>query len=94
MKTPIRIGKIITLRRSVGDTKTLQYFVGDDPNPSASSWVKIIEGAYPSVTAAHSLALDTSAPVATGQYLKLVLPDSFRGVHISICEIDVYEMIE
>jgi hypothetical protein len=89
MKEQVEIGRIVTLRRNNGDTKTLQYFVGDSPDVNANTWVKITEGAYASTIANHSLALDVAEPVA-GRYLKLVLPDSFRDIHIAIVEVDVY----
>jgi hypothetical protein len=90
MKTSIEVAKIATLRRAdYGDTKTLQYFIGNDPNPNASTWKKIAEGAYASPTADHTLTLSVAVPVG-GRYLKLVLPDSFRSTYTAICEIDVW----
>ncbi|KAA6342734.1 hypothetical protein EZS27_009537 [termite gut metagenome] len=89
MKEPIEAGRIITQRRSNGDTKTLQYFIGNDPDPDAGTWTKIAEGAYASTTSAHSITLDVAEPVS-GRYLKLVLPDSNRVPFTAICEIDVF----
>jgi hypothetical protein len=76
MKEPVEVARIATLRRSNGDTKTLQYFVGDNPDANAGTWVKIAEGMYASTGANHTLTLDAAEPV-TGRYLKLVLPDSY-----------------
>jgi hypothetical protein len=89
MKEPVEVARTVTQRRSNGDTKTLQYFVGDSPDANAGTWVKIAEGMYASTGANHTLTLDAAEPV-TGRYLKLVLPDSYRDVFTAICEIDVY----
>jgi hypothetical protein len=97
MKESIEIARIVTQRRNInasigGDTKTLQYFIGDSPDPNAGTWVKFIEGAYESSAANHVLTLDAVTPL-TGRYLKLIMPDTFRGQYTSICEIDVYGLI-
>jgi hypothetical protein len=92
MKKPVEIARLITQRRSNGDTKTLQYFVGDSPDADRGVWTKVAEGAFASKTASHTLTLDVTKPL-TGRYLKLVLPDSFRVPFIAICEIDVYGLI-
>jgi hypothetical protein len=89
MKEPVEVARIATQRRHNGDTKTLQYFVGDSPDVNASTWVKVVEGMYASITAEHTLTLDAAEPL-TGRYLKLVLPDSYRDVFTAICEIDVW----
>jgi hypothetical protein len=92
MKEPVEIARIVTQRRINGDTKTLQYFVGDSPNPNADTWVKVVEGAYISTSANHTLTLDVEESV-TGRYLKLILPDSFRPPYTAICEVDVYGLM-
>jgi hypothetical protein len=89
MKEPVEVARVVTQRRSNGDTKTLQYFVGDSPDANAGTWVKVAEGMYASTTANHTLTSDAEEPV-TGRYLKLVLPDSYRDVFTAICEIDVW----
>jgi hypothetical protein len=89
MKEPVEAGRIVTLRRSNGDNKTLQYFVGDSPDANADTWVKVAEGAYASQTANHTLTLNVTEFV-TGRYLKLVIPDSYRDPFSGICEIDVF----
>jgi hypothetical protein len=95
MKTPIKVAKIVTVRRNNGETKTLRYLTGDsfNTNPNASSWTKIAEGAYEPGTSNHSLTLDVAEPVA-GRYLMLYLNDSFKTPYTSICEIDVYGIVE
>jgi uncharacterized protein YjdB len=89
MQEPVEIVRVTTQRHTVGDTKTLQYFIGDDPDPNGT-WTKITEGAYASKTANHTLALDVAEPVS-GRYLKLVMTDSYRTPYTEICEIDVYK---
>jgi hypothetical protein len=91
MKEQVWVARIATLRDPRGDTKTLQYFVGDNPDPDAKSWVKVAEGAYASQVADHTLTLDVKTEdLRRGRYLKLFLPDSFRNPYIEICEIDVF----
>lgn len=94
MKAPIEVVRINTLRYNNGEwtnTKTLQYFIGNDPDPDASTWVKIMEGAYEQGAYAtnHWLQLDAANPRA-GQYLKLVMPDSFNPPDVGLAEIYVY----
>jgi uncharacterized protein YjdB len=95
MKEQIEIAKINTLRTEAGEwtnTKTLQYFISDTPDPNADSWVPIVEGAYAQGMAwglDHWLRLTAETP-RTGQYLKLVLPDSFNPPNVGIAEIYVY----
>jgi hypothetical protein len=89
MKESVEIARVVTYRRSNGDTRTLQYFVSDTPDANADTWVKIAEGAYLSTSSDHTLTLDVAEPVS-GRYLKLVLPDSFRESFTAICEVDVY----
>jgi hypothetical protein len=82
--------KIETYRRSGNtDTKSLQYFVGDDPDPDATTWVKIVEGAF---TTGNSLTLEvpSGTDTAKGRYLKLLLPDTNRDPFTSIAEIYLY----
>jgi hypothetical protein len=95
------IAKIVTYRRRKNtDTKTVQYFVGNDPNPAAGSWVKIAEGSLPALIGSNSggeiLTIDIPASVNTlqGRYLKLVLPDTNNGNNsTSVAEIYVYGKI-
>jgi hypothetical protein len=88
MINPVEVTRIITQRRNNGDTKTLQYFIGNSPDPDGE-WTKIAEGMYASASANHTLSLNLAEPV-TGRYIKLVLPDSYRPPYTGICEIDVY----
>jgi hypothetical protein len=93
MKVPREVTRIITKRRPGGDTRRLQYYVSDNPDPAdMSTWVLLVDGAYASTSADNFLTLDAEASV-TGQYLLLVLPNSFREPYAAICEIDVYEMV-
>jgi hypothetical protein len=92
MKEQVEIARIVTQRRNNGDTKSLQYFVGDDPNPNADTWTKIAEGMYLSKEANHILSLNVTESVP-GRYLKLLMPDSFRSPFTAICEIDVFKLV-
>jgi hypothetical protein len=92
MKEPVEVARIATLRRNNGDTRTLQYFVGNSPDAGSDTWVKVAEGTYASTSANHTMTLDLAEPV-TGRYLKLVLPDSYRDVFTAICEVDVYGIL-
>jgi hypothetical protein len=85
-----KICRIDTWRRPGStDAKTVWYFVNNDPDPNAASWVKIAEGVFSSD---DQLTIDIAKPDATlqGRYLKLVLPDSNRSYHTSIAEISLY----
>lgn len=90
MVNPTEINKIITYRRTNGDTKTLQYFVGDNPDVNADTWTPIAEGAYAAQNdGIHYLSLDATTTVKA-RYLKLNLPDSFREPFTSIAEVYVH----
>jgi hypothetical protein len=84
------IKRIDTYRRSGNtDTKSVWYYVGDDPDPNAASWTKIAEGTYSS----GDLLTLTASVFATGRYLKIYLPDSNNGQNTSVAEIDVFGMM-
>jgi hypothetical protein len=97
MQKPIKVARIITLRRNNGDNRTLRYYIGNNPNadpdPYSPSWTKIAEGAYEPGSTNHSLTLEVAEPVA-GRYLFLFINDSFRSPFSGICEIDVYGIVE
>jgi hypothetical protein len=84
MKDPVKVARVVTVRQA--DTKTIQYFVGNSPDPNGA-WTKIAEGTYTSDQ--RSITLVAESPV-TGRYLKLVITESYRGPYTSIREIDVY----
>jgi hypothetical protein len=90
LNSPKKFIRIETYRRR-GNTnsKTIQYFVGDDPDPESSGWVQIAEGAF---TSGDKVTIDIPASVATdkGRYLKIYLPDSNRTPLTSIAEIYLY----
>jgi uncharacterized repeat protein (TIGR02543 family) len=103
MKEQREVARTMTQRLGNGDwtgTKSFQYFVSDDPNPDATTWVKVIDDAFETKNtgwgvAENSLTSDAVAPFSKGQYLKLLLPDSFISGNINsgltaVCEIDVY----
>jgi hypothetical protein len=87
MGAPKEITKINTYRRRNNtNTKSVWYYVGNEPDPNADSWTKIAEGTYSS---GDLLSLQVSESV-TGRYLKIYLPDSNGEPHTSIAEIDVF----
>jgi hypothetical protein len=87
MGVPREITRIDTYRRrSNTNTKSVWYYVGNDPDPEAASWTKIAEGTYSS---GDLLTLQTTES-ASGRYLKIYLPDSNSGQNTSIAEIDVF----
>jgi hypothetical protein len=88
MVSPQTINKIETYRLANNTyTKSVQYFVSDDPDPDASSWVKIMEGIFVS---GDMLTLNASENNIQGRYLKILLPDSNSVPYIIIAEINVY----
>jgi hypothetical protein len=87
MGDPKKIVKIDTYRRKNNtNTKSVWYYVSDDPDPDAASWTKIAEGTYSS---GDLLTLQVSESVL-GRYLKIYLPDSNNEPHTSVAEIDVF----
>lgn len=72
------------------DSKTVQLFVGTDPDVDAAGWVKVGEGVFPA--SGDKLQIDIPASISTekGRYLKIVLPDSNRAPFTSIAEVYVY----
>ncbi|GAP72916.1 DUF4998 domain-containing protein [Candidatus Symbiothrix dinenymphae] len=94
MKTPKDITQIVTYRASgrVG-AKTVQYFVSDDPDPTAATWVQIGNDiVFPNNAVPQMLTtyIPSPDPANRKRYLKIYLPDSNEGVYIQIAEIYVY----
>lgn len=87
MAEPKTIAKIDTYRRR-GNTnsKTVEYYIGNNPAVDDASWAKIANGVF---AGGDLLSLPLSEP-ATGRYLKIYLPDSNSEPHISIAEIVVF----
>jgi hypothetical protein len=76
-------------RKGNTNTRTVCYYVGDDPDPDAASWTKIAEGVY----ASGDLMTLTATVTANGRYLKIYLPDSNAtggNTYTSIAEVDAY----
>jgi hypothetical protein len=73
--------------RSATTTKTVQYFVSNDPNPNATSWVKIMEGTFGS---GNPLTINATTNIITGRYLKIFLPNSNWNQLINVVEINVF----
>jgi hypothetical protein len=87
MQNPVEVGRLDTWRRSIADTNTVEFYIGDNPDPDAT-WEKIASGR--SWDGNHKMILDVTVP-AIGQYLKVVCPDSNRSPYTSITEVDVYK---
>jgi hypothetical protein len=84
---PAEISQIITIRRSNGDTKTLQYSVSNDLN--LEEWPVIAAGEYALQSdGIHDLTLNATQTIKA-RYLKLVLAESFRAPFTSIAEVYV-----
>jgi hypothetical protein len=89
MASPRKINRIETYRRpGVTQTRSVQYFVSDDPDPNATSWVKIMEGTF--ATTGDLLTLNAPGNNIQGRYLKIFLPDSNSGANTNVSEINVY----
>jgi hypothetical protein len=90
MVSPQKINKIETYRRlGIVNTKTVQYFVSDEPDPDASSWVKIMEGMFDE--SSDLLTVDALENNIQRRYLKIFMPDSYgTSPHTAISEIYVY----
>jgi hypothetical protein len=87
MSVAKEIARINTYRRRNNtNTKSVWYYVSDDPDPDATTWTKIAEGTFASGDLL-SLSVSVSVP---GRYLKIYLPDSNSGQNTSVAEIDVF----
>lgn len=85
MKSPKSLVAITTYRRPGNtDTRTVRYFIGDEPDAGAPDWTQIAEGTFES---GNSLTIETTSS-QSGRYLKLLLPDSNRDPFTSIAEIE------
>jgi len=76
-------------RQGNTDSKTVRFFVGNNPDPDAGAWIQIGEGEFASgdkLTVEISPSMDTRQ----GRYLKILLPDSNRDPFTSIAEIYLY----
>jgi hypothetical protein len=88
MVSPQKINRIETYRRPGNtNTKSVQYFVSNDPDPDAASWVKIMEGTF---ATGDLLTLNAPKNEIRGRYLKIYLPDSNNGQNTNVSEINVY----
>jgi hypothetical protein len=89
------------------DTKTVQSYVGNDPDPNASSWTLFGENQFPSrnnwdwgnvdgtiymLRATHSA--NGLKNMKKGHYLKIVLPDSWNNPFTSLSQVRVWEVLE
>jgi hypothetical protein len=89
MVSPRIVNRIDTYRPGTNTyAKSVQYFVSNDPDPDATSWVKIMEGTFP--ITGDLLTLNAPENIITGRYLKIFLPDSNSGDNTNVSEINVY----
>jgi hypothetical protein len=96
MQIPVEVCRVVTWRRDVfqngsdtsGDTKTVEYYISNNPDPNASTWTKITGSGNTWIE--HVCTLDTD-PLISGQSLKLVCTESNRDGQTQICEVDVYK---
>jgi hypothetical protein len=80
-----------------GDTKTIQFFMGEDPNPNGD-WVKVAEGKFSADVSTVAVKTIINIPnggvdIGQGRYLKVVLPDNNRedgGTLVSLAEFYFY----
>jgi hypothetical protein len=90
------ITRIETWRRANnGNSKTVQYFVSDDPDPDAATWVQIgSDVVFPNNSSAadnmRTTEIPSPDPANKKRYLKIYLPDSNNNQNTSIAEIYVY----
>ena len=76
MKEEHEIGKIdIFRRRDNTDTRTVEIYLSNDPDPNHWSWNKIGEGTFPN-TNQDLIEISTNSTVK-GRYMKLFLPNSW-----------------
>jgi hypothetical protein len=93
MKEEVSIARIVTRRRNNGDTKTVEYYIGDDADVNSADWKKVTQGNYPQgQSAVIDLALDATERLS-GRYLKLIVSDSYRVPFTAITEVDVYRAV-
>jgi hypothetical protein len=89
MQASKNMTSIDTYRRlGYTEVKTVQYYVSDDPDPAASTWVKIAEGAF-AYGSLLTINIPESPGTRQGHYLKIVLPDSNSEPFISLAEISI-----
>jgi hypothetical protein len=91
MKHKTEVARIVTQRYSNTDASTIQYFIGNTPDPDAGTWLQIADGVFSETSPGGILDLNVySLDEAVGRYLKLVLPNSNRDPYTALCEVDVY----
>lgn len=89
MQNPKEITRIDTYRRKNNThTRTVEYYINDNPDPYALTWEQIASGRFSS---GDLMILNVSGK-APGQYLKILLPDtnSAGDTSTSIAEIEVF----
>jgi hypothetical protein len=93
LKYDINITGVDVRRRNyeTGDTKTIECYSGNSREHDASDWIKIGEGAFPDNNKDNNeINIPMPTNTASGRYLKIVMPDSFRYPYCNIAEIFGY----
>ncbi|MDR2086615.1 MAG: DUF4998 domain-containing protein [Dysgonamonadaceae bacterium] len=93
MKNPVNICQIDVTRRNwdLPDTKTVECYAGNSEDPEDAGWTLIGKNAFPDDNKLNAdLTIQIPDRNLSSRYLKLVLPDSFRGTACNIGEVIVY----
>jgi len=89
MKETKNVGKFIVYRRLKNpDTKTVEFYLSDSPDPNGS-WTKVGEGMFPDA-GDDPIEIFADDMVTKGRYLKMNLPDTYRDPFTSVSEVYVY----
>lgn len=88
MQATKEITRIDTYRRKNNtNTRTVEYYINEDPDPFLPTWKLIASGTYSS----GDLMILNVSDSAQGRYLKILLPDTNAAdTSISIAEIEVF----
>lgn len=85
-----KISKIEVYRRSGStDTKSIEVYVGNNPDAAATNWVRLAAGMFGEGNRLD-LLVPESMDTSQGRYLKVLLPDSNREPFTNIAEVYIY----
>jgi hypothetical protein len=79
----------------LSDSKTVQFFVSNTPDPNGVSWVKITEGVFPNSAEPSGCRTTFTIPNGVnadyGRYMKVVLPDNWgREAYVQFADFNFY----
>lgn len=90
MASPKEMSKIEVYRRSgTTDTKSVEIYVGNSPDATATDWVRLATGVFGEGDRLD-LLIPESMNINQGRYLKILLPDSNREPFTNIAEAYIY----